>query len=280
MSDENPTLPYPASRGEHPTLVLPGDGIAQQPPARRRRWPWVLLIIVVVLAVLAVAAEFLARAILPGVVRSIVIEQLDLPADQQLEVDAGGLLLPQLLGGRLDALHLSTDSLTWQGVTGAVDVTATGVALDGSTLDAASGTIRIDETQFTQLLEGSEIPGDDVSFDAPDATISGEVQVLGMNLPVSVTVTPGVSDGDLQLTPQSITIGGLAVDADQVQSTLGSFGSDLTKTQTICIADQLPAGLTLTGLEIDGTAAVIDVDVDGGIVSDEALQQPGTCAQD
>lgn len=280
MSDEHPTLPYPDARGgEHPTLVLPGDAGAPQPRARRRRWPWVLLIVVVVLAALAVAAELLARAILPGIVRSVVIEQLDLPAEQQLEVDADGILLPQLIGGRLDSLHLSTDSVTWQGVTGAVDVTAAGVALDGTALDAASGTIRIDETQFTQLLAGSEIPGDEVSFDAPDATISGEVQVLGMSLPVSVTVTPGVSEGDLQLTPQAITIGGLAVDADQVQSTLGSFGGELTRTQTICIADQLPAGLTLTGLEIDGSAAIIDIDVDGGIVTDETLQQPGSCAQ-
>jgi len=277
MSDENPTLPYPDARAEHPALVLPGDGIGSPAPARRRRWPWVLLIIVVVLAALAVAAEFLVRAILPGTVRSIVVEQLDLPADQQLDVDADGILIPQLLGGRLDRLHLSTDSVTWEGVTGAVDVTATGVALDGSTLDAASGTIRIDQSQFTQLLEGSEIPGDEVSFDAPDVTISGEVQVLGMGIPVSVTVTPGAADGDLLLTPQGITIGGLAVDADQVQSTLGSLGADLTQTQTICIADQLPAGLTITGLEIDGSTAVIDVDVDGGIVGDEALQQPGSC---
>ncbi|MES2866484.1 MAG: DUF2993 domain-containing protein, partial [Actinomycetota bacterium] len=60
--------------------------------ARRARWPWVLLIIVLVVAVLAVAAEFIARAVLPGIVRGIVIEQLELPADQQLDVDASGIL--------------------------------------------------------------------------------------------------------------------------------------------------------------------------------------------
>jgi hypothetical protein len=45
----------------------------------------------------------------------------------------------------------------------------------------------------------------------------------------------------------------------------------------VCIADRLPAGLTLTGLRIEGSAAVIDVDVDGAIVTDETLQATGTC---
>ncbi|MFF3028403.1 DUF2993 domain-containing protein [Microbacterium sp. NPDC057944] len=279
MSDENPTLPYPEADAEHPTLVIPGGAqTADAPaPARRKRWPWVLLIIVVVLALLAVAGELLVRAILPGVVRSIVVEQLDLPADQQLDVDADGILLPQLIGGRLDSLHLSTDSVTIQGITGAADVTAKGVPLRGGDLAGASGTITVDESQFTTLLSSTDLPVDQVAFDAPDATVSGSVQVLGLALPVSVTVTPGVVDGDLQLTPQGISVGGIVLDADRVQDTLGSVGAALTKTQTICIADQLPAGITITGLKITGTRAVIDVDVNGAIVTDDSLQQPGTC---
>lgn len=275
MSDDHPTLPYPEADREHPTLVIPGE--ERPAPRRRRRWPWVLLIILVVLAALVVAAEFLARAILPGVVRSIVIEQADLPADQQLEVDADGILLPQLIGGTLDSLHLSSDSVTWEGVTGAVDVTATGVPLRGGDLAGVSGTIRIDETEFTTLLAGSEIPGDEVVFTEPDVTVSGEVQVLGIGVPISLTVTPGASDGDLLLTPQGVTIGGIAVEAAQLQQMLGAFGVDLTEPQSVCIADQLPAGVTITGLSIQGSAAIIDVDVDGAIGSDTSLQDPGTC---
>jgi len=45
----------------------------------------------------------------------------------------------------------------------------------------------------------------------------------------------------------------------------------------VCIADQLPAGLTLTGVEIVDDQAVIDIDVDGAIVTDEALQEKGSC---
>lgn len=280
MSDDNHTLPYPAADTEHPTLVLPrGAGGEEQPRRKRRRWPWVLLIVVVVLALLAVAAELVARALLPGIVRSIVIEQLDLPADQELAVTADGILIPQLLNGRLDTLHLSTDSVTLEGITGAADVTASGVPLRGGDLGGASGTIRIDESQFTALLAGTDLPIETVSLDAPDATVSGSVAVLGIPIPVSLTVTPGIAEGDLELTPVGLTIGGLEVDADQVGASLGSLGERLTETQRICIADQLPAGVLLTGLTVEGSDAVIDVDVDGRIATDRSLLEKGVCPQ-
>lgn len=285
MSDDNHTLPYPAADSEHPTLVIPGEkgtagAVAATPATRKRkRWPWVLLIIVVVLALLAVAAELVVRSVLPGIVRGIVIDQLDLPADQELDVEAEGILIPQLIGGTLDTLHLSTDSVTLQGITGAVDVIATGVPLRGGDLSGATGTIRIDESQFTTLLAGTDLPVDTVTLEAPNATVAGTVSVLGIAIPVSLTVTPGITEGDLELTPVGATIGGLEVDADQVGSSLGSLGDRFTETQRVCIADQLPAGITLTELEIDGTEAVIDVDVDGAIATDASLLDKGVCPQ-
>ncbi|NYF27888.1 MULTISPECIES: DUF2993 domain-containing protein [unclassified Microbacterium] len=280
MSDDNHTRPYPDAATEHPTLVIPGsasDEGADSPQQKRRRWPWVLLVAVVVLALLAVAAELIARAVLPGVVRSIVVEKLDLPADQQLDVETQGLLLPQLIGGTLDTLHLSTDSVTLDGITGAADVTATGVPLRGGDLGGASGTVRVDQEQFTTLLAGTDLPVDSVEFTAPNATVSGSISVLGAAVPLSLTLTPGTIDGDLELTPVGVSIGGLDVDLDRVGSTLGALGEGLTQPQRVCIADQLPSGLTLTGIEIVDDAAVIDVDVNGAIVTDKALQSKGSC---
>jgi uncharacterized protein YpmS len=280
MSDDNHTLPYPDSAAEHPTLVIPGAASAseeQAPPRKRRRWPWVLLVVVILLALLVVAAEFIARAVLPGIVRSIVVEQLDLPADQQLEVETEGLLLPQLIGGTLDTLHLSTDAVTLEGITGAADVTASGVPLRGGDLGGATGTIRIDQAEFTSLLAGTDLPVDTVAFDAPNATVSGSINVFGAAVPLSLTLTPGAVDGDLELTPVAASIGELDIDLDKVGSSLGSLGEGLTQPQRVCIADQLPAGLTLTGLEIVDDSAVIDIDVNGAIVTDASLQDKGVC---
>jgi hypothetical protein len=279
MSDDNHTLPYPEADADHSTLVIPGerDAASAEAPRKRKRWPWLVLIIVVVLAALVVAAEFVARTMLPGIVRTIVIEQLDLPADQELAVEAEGVLLPQLIGGRLDSLHLSTDSVTLEGITGAVDVTATGVPLRGGDLAGATGTIRIDETQFTGLLATTDLPIDTVTLESPNITVVGSVSVLGLAIPISLTVTPGVAEGDLELTPVGLKIGGLEVDAEEVGSSLGSLGTQITDTQRICVADQLPAGLTLTGIVIDGTEVVVDVDVDGAIATDPKLREKGVC---
>lgn len=243
----------------------------------RARWPWVLLIVVVVLAALAVAGELLARSIVPGVVRDIVIEQLELPADQQLEVQADGILLPQLLGGRLDQLHLSTHSVTIGGITGAADVTATGVPLRGGELTAAEGTVRIDDSQFSALVAASDLPIDEITFAEPDVTASARFTVFGLPVPVALTVTPGADAGELLLTPVKVQVAGITLNAAQVAEQFGDAASELAQPQRICIADQLPAGLTMTGLAIDGATAVIDIDVDGAIVTDEALQQNGVC---
>ena len=274
MSD-NPTLPFPESPAEHPTLTIPGEQESTTP--RRRRWPWVLLIVVVILAVLVVAAELLVRTVLPGIVRGIVIEQLDLPADQQLDVQADGILIAQLIGGRLDELHLSTDAVTLGGITGAADVTARGVSLQGDDLASADGTVRIDQSQFESLLSSSDLPLDTITFAAPDVTAEGAVSVLGMSIPVALTATPGAADGDLTLTPVRLVIAGAELDAAQVADRLGDVGARLTETQRICIADQLPAGVTLTDLRIQGSEAVVDLSVDGAIVTDATLQQNGTC---
>lgn len=245
--------------------------------ARRARWPWVLLIVVLVVAVLVVAAEFVARAVLPGIVRGIVIEQLELPADQQLDVDASGVLLPQLIGGRLDELHLSTESATIGGITGAADVTAEGVPLRGGDLTDARGTVRINAEQFTALLATSELPIDDVAFAEPDVTVSGALPVLGFSVPVALTLTPGADAGELLLTPVSLQVAGATLNAQQIADRFGSIADQLTETQRICIADQLPAGLTVTDLAVDGDEVVVDVQVNGAIVTDQALQENGVC---
>ena len=57
---------------------------------RRPRWPWVVLVIVLVLGALVAVGELVARAVVPNTIRSLVISHLDLPAEQQLDVQVPG----------------------------------------------------------------------------------------------------------------------------------------------------------------------------------------------
>ncbi|MEV7631180.1 DUF2993 domain-containing protein [Microbacterium sp. NPDC089318] len=246
---------------------------------RRARWPWVVLAIVLVLTALVVAGELVARAVVPNAVRSIVIDNLDLPADQQIDVQVPGLMLPQLIAGTLDEVRLASDEVTVGGITGSARVTATDVPVSGGALGGAKGTVSIDQDEFSSLLDAAQLPVTRISLAAPNATVEGEVELFGRQIPVGLTVTPGAQDGDLLLTPVSLKINGAEVDLGAVSGVVGGIAETITQPQRVCIADRLPAGITLTGLRIEGTRAVADISADGRISVDPALLENGTCAQ-
>jgi hypothetical protein len=244
---------------------------------RRARWPWVVLVIVLVLAALVVAAEFIARSVVPSTVRSLVIDNLDLPADQQLDVQVPGIMLPQLIAGTLGEVRLASDEVTVGGITGSARVTATDVPVSGGALGAAKGTVSIDQDEFSSLLDSAQLPISRIALSAPNATVEGEVELFGRQIPVGITVTPGAEKGDLLLTPVSLSVNGMDVDLDAVSGLIGSAGETITQPQRVCIADRLPAGITLTGLRIEGTRAVADISADGRIAVDQELLENGTC---
>ncbi|GAA3926388.1 DUF2993 domain-containing protein [Microbacterium soli] len=246
---------------------------------RRARRPWAVLAVAVVPALLLVAAELVARTVLPGAVRSLVIEQLELPSDQQLDVTADGVLLPQLVTGTLDEVTLSSDEVTLGGVTGAARVTAYGVPLHGGALRSATGTVAIDQSGLAALLAGSPLPDVEISLEAPDVVLSGEITVLGRVIPLKVTVTPAAEDGDLLLTPVSAMLGGSELDVQALSRRLGPVGERLAGPQRLCIAEHLPAGVAVTGLHIEGALAVIDIRADGRIAVDPVLLENGTCSR-
>lgn len=274
------TEPYPdlRSQAEHPTVPLPADlSSATAAPARRRRWPWVVGALVVVLAGAIVGGEFLARGIVDRTIREQVISALKLPADQQLEVETGGIMLAQLAAGRLDQVHLSSESITFGPLTGAVSVDAQGVPLRGGPLTGASGTLRISESEFTALLATADLPVTEIAIEEPNITAKGSFSVFGTKIPLALTLRPGADGGDITVLPVSLSIGELVLDAAQANERFGDLASGLTAEQRICIADQIPAGIHLTGLAIDGDDVIVDVEADPAITVDPALLENGTC---
>ncbi len=63
---------------------------AARPRRRTGRWIAVAVIAVVLVAGLAVAAEFIARSVVTNTVRSLVVQNVGLPDDQQVDVSVGG----------------------------------------------------------------------------------------------------------------------------------------------------------------------------------------------
>lgn len=274
---------YPELSGQdHPTVplppVAPASSDATPAPSTAKRWPWALGVAIVLLAGAVVGAEFLARGLVTDTIRAEVLKALSLPDDQQLEVDARGIMLPQLIGGSLDDVRLSSDSVSFGGLTGAVDVEVKGVPLRGGPLQSATGSVRLDEAQFTALIAKADLPMvEEIDVDAPNVTALGSFSLFGAQIPLSLTLVPGVVDGDLTVEPVSATVAGAEFDMRQLRDQFGSIADGLTETRRICIADQLPAGIRITDLDVQGDDIVAYLSADGEIASDPALRQNGTC---
>lgn len=270
--DTQPTEPFPEA------LM-----IADEPQPRRRRvWPWIVAFVIV--AGLAVAAWFaadaIARQMITGVVREGVRSQLSLPADQPIDVELAGAVIPQLIGGSFDAVTISSDDVEFGGVTGDVTVTAHDVAVSTDpTMSGATATVELDETQLRALLSSVDgFPVDTVGLAAPDVTMSLDLQLFGVGIPVGVALTPSAAEGDIVLTPDTLEVGGSTVSADALRDQFGALADAVLRDWNVCIAEHLPAGVSLTDVEVVGDQLVADFDVDGRIVTDPALRENGTCA--
>lgn len=265
-----------------PTQPLPDWAHAQSvPPRRRRAWPWIVtLVIVLGLAIAACfAAEWIARDLVTKAIREQVVSQLALPADQQVDVTVAGVVVPQLIAGRLDQITVSSDQVPIGGIVGDVTAEARDVAIRGeTTAGAASATVALDASQLRALLDSVEnFPAADIGLAAPDVTMSTEFDLFGIGIPIGVGLTPSAAAGDIVLSPSTLQLGGSEVSAEDLREQFGGLADTVLRDWTICIAQYLPAGLTLTQVEVVGDRLVADVDIDPAIVDDPALRSVGTC---
>ncbi|MFB3977599.1 LmeA family phospholipid-binding protein [Microbacterium proteolyticum] len=252
---------------------------ATRPRRRTGRVIAVVAIVIVLIAGLLVAAEVIARSAVSNTVRSLVVTQVGLPADQQVDVEVPGIVLPQLIAGRLTQVAVSAPDVALGPLTGDVRVDLQDVPVAGDAPAAGgSASVRLDPDQLRSLLtQIPDFPASTVGVAAPDLTLSTELSVFGIPIPVGISATPGAAEGDLTLTPTSFELGGNRVDADTLRGQLGGVADGALQTWSLCIADRLPAGLTLSAVNVQGQDVVASFDVDGGLLNDPALQQNGTC---
>ncbi len=252
---------------------------ATAPRRRTGRWIAVIVVVLLLLVGAVVAAEFIARSVVTSTVRSLVVSNVGLPDDQDVDVTVAGLVLPQVIAGRLDEVAVSSDDVTLGPITGDVRVDLRGVPVNaGAAAEGGVASVRLDQEQLRMLLgQLPDVPSGTIAVAAPDVTFETSLSLFGIGIPVGVAVTPGAADGDLTLTPASFQVAGNALDADTLRGQFGGVADSLLQTRSLCIADRLPAGLTLTSATVQGQDLVASFDIDGGIVNDPVLQADGTC---
>jgi hypothetical protein len=244
-----------------------------------RRPILVVLGIVLVVAVLAVVAELIARQVVPDAIRSTVVEQLQLPADQPVDVQVDGILVPQLIAGTLTDVRLASRDVTVGDFSGDVTAHLAGVPIRGDgPADSGTAQVRMTVEQLRTLLSTIDgIPAETIELDAPNVRASTELELLGATIPLSLALEPRAADGDLVLSPVEGTVAQATVTADQLRERFGTLLDPLLQDRSVCIATSLPAALSLESIEVVDDELVAGFGVDGGIVHDPALQANGTC---
>lgn len=248
-------------------------GVEDRP---RRRWWKGVLAAVVVLGLLLGAGELALRLIVPGVIAGAVREKLELSADHPVEVSLGGSALLHALTGRVGEVSVVVDDAEFvENLRGELRLRADAVPFDfahGEILGAtAQLTIRRDDLPAAiGLLTGGLAESGEVR--SGELVVGRTVEIFGVGVPVSVSLGLSVDDGDVLIDPKSITAAGFDLTAEQLSSLVN------IAEQSVCVRDRLPAGLTLTGIELSSTGSVIlSAGIDPGIASDPAEREPGTC---
>ncbi|MEV7694169.1 DUF2993 domain-containing protein [Microbacterium sp. NPDC089189] len=268
--DTQPTLPFPAEWAE-----------TEQERPRRRRWPW-LIALVVVLALLVAAffaGEWIARDLVTKTVRQQIVARLDLPADQQVDIDIPGSLLVQLVSGTIDEATLSAPDVAFGDVSGDVTVRLTDLApFAGPTMGDGTATVVLDQQQLRALLATVDgFPADTVALAEPNVTAATTLSFFGADIPLALALTPSAADGDLVLAPVSLQLGGADITADGLRQQFGGIADSVLQGWHVCIADKLPAGVPLTGVAVVGDQLVADFGVQGALLTDAALRDKGAC---
>lgn len=265
-----------------PTQPIPGEwAVVTEPPRRRRRaWPWILAFAIVIgLAIAAwFAGEAIAKDLVTKTIRDQVVTQLSLPADQDVKVDVPGAMIPQLIAGTLGEVTIAADDVPLDTVVGDVTVTAHDVPIRGGEMGSAAATVALTEDQLRSLMSTVDgFPADSLGLAAPAVTMSTELSVFGVGIPVGVSLMPAAVDGDLVLSPASLQLAGAEITAEGLSDRFGRLADAVLRDWTVCVAQYIPAGLTMTAVAVEGDELVADFNIDGAIISDPALQQNGSC---
>lgn len=247
------------------------------PPKKKRRWVGPVIILVVLIGLVVAAffvAEKLARDAAGGVIARPI--QNALSSTSKVHVDLGpGLFLVQAVGGRLDAVTISTDGLPVGEGTASLVLDTTGLPLDtGGTITSVHATLTLNAVAMQSIVP----PGSTVSFAGEQFVVSTEADLGGVLTPVELTVTPTAAEGLVALEVTAVTVNGAEAAIEDVRN--GAYGpaaAALVAPAPLCVSPYLPAALTLSSAKVVGQGLVLEFT--GAAVKLGSLSTKGTCPE-
>ena len=252
-------------------------------PKKRHRGRNALIVLIVIVVVIvggALALDGVARSYASNLIEQKVRTELSVPASTPIDVKVdGGPMVLQLATGRLQQVDIAVNNLSVGVVTGQATLTALGIPLDQSkAIQGAKLHVSTDAASLKRLLTGFKgSPITSVKIARGELALGASFDVFSLKVPIVIQMVPGAKNGQLTLTPKSYEVNGATISAKDIGGTLGAFGTELTKTQTICVASVLPRNFHLDSLKLVGSTVQLGVSAGAVVLDGSLFTEKGTC---
>lgn len=254
--------------------------------AEQAKSPWWLRIISVVAAfgLLFSVAELALRLIIPPIVATEVRDQLGLNPEHPVQVQLDGSAVLAALQQHVGPIHVQIhDVHVLEDIVATLTASAQALPFDPTRgeISGASGSVTIEAGSLDPLItlatQGLADSGEVVDG---RVRVGRSTEMFGQAVTFSATLGLAIEDGDLRLTPASVSAAGFDLTAEELDEITDGALDALLGVQHLCVRDRLPRGITLTGVWFSQSGSVtVNADFTPGILSDPKQQLPGTCVE-
>jgi LmeA-like phospholipid-binding len=210
-------------------------------------------------------------------VRQEITSNLPAGVSSDVDVSVGGFsVIAQFLAGSFDRVELRSSNLVVNGARASVHLVVTDVPVDtAKPVGDVRGAFEIRQESLGLLLASANLAGDPtITLGKGDVSYTGTLAVLGLQVGYTATAVPKAAGDSVVLTPTNAQVttgvGSLNV-SGLVQRILGQ------EPLRVCVAQYLPAGLDLTGVDVTPQRARITVHADSLRLTEESLSTLGSC---
>lgn len=250
-------------------------------PRKSKWWIWLIVVVGILLLIVAAlfAAEAYARSQVQSRVQALAVEFLGVPPDEEIQLSYATPVLPQLIQGEVHDVTASAQRVTFGELSASLAFSASSVPLNDSA-PLLNGQIElwVDQAQLQALVDSSDaVPVSELQIDGENLTAVWDFEVLYVPMPISITVGVSALDGELILSPDAFHMAGIELNAAQLEEQFGSLVSLITRPWPVCIAENLPKGITLSGVQLEDGLLGVRFNLSENLVSDPTMVELGTC---
>jgi hypothetical protein len=261
-------------------LVEPAATVKPKP-----RWWMRILVIVLAVAAFAGLAELGLRAIIPNVIAGLVRDNLHLKEDHPVEVELGGSVLLHTITGRVGDVTMQVPGIkVLDGIEADLSASAASIPFNPTAGEmkgvTASATIPSkDMSALVSLVSDGAL--DEGTVRNGEIELGRTMEMFGWETQIAASLALSIQNGDVLVSPTEIKAAGFDLSAEQLRPMLGETAAALLDTHTVCVRDRLPAGITLTDIDLransQGGSATVTASLAPDLLSNPKQMQPGSC---